>query len=77
MTQDDIIRIAREAGGTAYTNRHCPGETAMAFGPQALERFAKLVAANAAAAEREALASEAERNGNTVLAMQIRARGQQ
>ena len=30
-----------------------------------------------AAAEREALASEAERNGNTILAMQIRARGQQ
>lgn len=43
MTKDDIIRMAREAGGTAYTNRHFPGETAMAFGPQALERFAKLV----------------------------------
>lgn len=52
MTKDDIIRMAREAGGTAYTNRHCPGETAMAFGPQALERFAKLIAA----AEREACA---------------------
>ena len=75
--RSEIIRMAREAGGTAYVNRHYPGETAMAFGPQALERFAQLIEANAAAAEREALASEAEKNGNTILAMQIRARGQQ
>lgn len=87
MTQEEIIRMAREAGGTAYTNRHCPGETAMAFGPQALERFAQLVAANAAATEREACVKliESRKTGADELmdsvrdmeARAIRARGQQ
>jgi hypothetical protein len=76
MTQEDIIRLAREAGGTAYTNRHYE-ETAFAFGPEALKRFAKLVAAaerkymiyasphiwstEAVKQERERLASEIEK----------------
>lgn len=34
-----IIETARAAGGTTYTNRHYPGETACAFGPEALARF--------------------------------------
>ena len=68
MEKEDIIRMAREAWNEA-------GEGWVVEGwfkdrEKAFERFAQLVAA----AEREALASEAERNGNTVLAMQIRAR---
>lgn len=35
---DHIIKAAKEAGGTTYTNRHHDG-TACAFGPEALERF--------------------------------------
>lgn len=35
---DDIIKAAKAAGGTTYTNRHHDG-TACAFGPDALERF--------------------------------------
>lgn len=48
MTQDEVIAIAKEAGGTAYTNRFVEG-TAFAFGPEALERFASLVAARTVA----------------------------
>lgn len=55
MTRDDIIRMAREAGGTVYTNRHVDG-SAVAFGPESLARFAALVAA----AEREACAKVCE-----------------
>ena len=36
---DHIIKAAKAAGGTTYTNRHCPGETACAFGPEALRAF--------------------------------------
>lgn len=35
---DHIIKAAKEAGGTTYTNRHYDG-TACAFGPESLERF--------------------------------------
>lgn len=35
---DHIIKAAKAAGGTTYTNRHHDG-TACAFGPEALERF--------------------------------------
>ena len=38
------IELAREAGGTAYTNRHVDG-SAFAFGPEALDRFAAAVEA--------------------------------
>ena len=65
MNRDDVIRMAREAG--------------IPYDPwpdsaynKNIERFAALVAA----AENEKLAAEAERNGNTILAMQIRARRQ-
>lgn len=34
-----IIEAARLAGGTTYTNRHFPGETACAFSPWALREF--------------------------------------
>ena len=44
MTQDEIIKLARQAGGTPYVNRHYPGETSFAFGPKAFEAFAELVA---------------------------------
>jgi len=36
---DKITEAAKAAGGTTYVNRHYPGETACAFGPEALERF--------------------------------------
>lgn len=42
-----IIEAARSAGGTTYTNRHYPGETACAFGPEALARFYALARAEA------------------------------
>lgn len=34
-----IIDAAKAAGGTTYTNRHYPGGTACAFGPEALRAF--------------------------------------
>ena len=42
-----IIEAAKAAGGTTYTNRHFPGETACAFGPEALARFYAIVRAEA------------------------------
>ena len=36
---DHIIKAAKAAGGTTYTNRHYPDAPAAAFGPEALERF--------------------------------------
>ena len=36
---DKITEAAKAAGGTTYTNRHYPGETAAAFGPEALKEF--------------------------------------
>jgi len=56
MTKDDIIKLARQAGGTAYVNRHYPGETAMAFSNGTLLQFAALVAQ----AEREECAKVCE-----------------
>ena len=38
------LELAREAGGTAYTNRHVDG-SAVAFGPGALDRYTALVEA--------------------------------
>jgi len=43
INKNTIIRLAREAGGTPYVNRHFPGETAMGFGPQALQDFAQAI----------------------------------
>ena len=52
MTKEDIIKLAREAEGTPYVNRHYPGVTSFGFNETTLEHFANLVAA----AEREACA---------------------
>lgn len=52
MTRADIIRMARDAQATPYTNRHFPDRPFHTFSPEQLERFATLVAA----AEREACA---------------------
>jgi len=73
MTQEDIIRMAREAGAAPYTSRHYPDRTTHTFSPNQLERFAALVAA----AEREACAVIAF-NADTYIqaAAAIRARGQ-
>ena len=43
MKQDEIIKLARQAGGTPYVNRHYPGETSFAFGPKAFEAFTQLL----------------------------------
>lgn len=42
-----LIEAAKAAGGTTYTNRHYPGETACAFGPEALARFYAIARAEA------------------------------
>jgi len=72
MTGDDIIRMAREAGG--YVSEMPMGD-AWLFDDAALERFAALVAA----AEREACAKLCDgwmhANGNDCAAA-IRARGE-
>ena len=66
MTQDEIIKMAREAGGCeiGYGSTLWVGTHSTEF----LEAFAKLVASK----ERERLASIAEKNGNDILAMQLR-----
>jgi hypothetical protein len=46
----DIIKLAREAGATPYTNRHYPDRPTHTFNVEQIERFAELVAAQ----EREA-----------------------
>ena len=56
---EHIIKAAKEAGGTTYTNRHHDG-TACAFGPEALERFWAI--AYAAGMERAAEIAEAEQD---------------
>jgi hypothetical protein len=43
MTRDDIIRMAREAGATPYTNRHYPDRPTHTFNPEQLGRFAALI----------------------------------
>ena len=79
MHKEIILRWAMQAG--------CTANEANAW-ITTLERFATIVAdatikasqdyklgyADGAFAEREALAAEAEKNGNIILAMQIRAR---
>ena len=47
MTRDDIIRIAREAGATPYTNRHYPDRPTHTFNPEQLGRFAARIAQEA------------------------------
>jgi hypothetical protein len=78
MTQDDIIRMAREAGATF------PGVGIWHRfdSPETLKRFANLVATRAAALEREACAKVCEAGVNsdkypslTDCAAAIRARG--
>ena len=60
MTQDEIIKMAREAGGCeiGYGSTLWVGTQSAEF----LEAFAKLVASK----ERERLASIAEKNGNDI-----------
>lgn len=40
MTKDEIIKLAREAGGISYTHRSDTNEHSFAFGPQGIEAFA-------------------------------------
>jgi len=78
MSEEEIIRMAREAGASTEIKHVTVGNgDGIVFTPDELARFADLVAA----AEREACADIAENwrcNGcpRTVLADQIRARGQ-
>ena len=74
MTQEEIIEMARQAGGMFS---ELPMMDAWVFGDKSLEAFAKLVAQH----EREACADIAENwNSNGFprvgVAAQIRARGQ-
>jgi hypothetical protein len=77
MNREKIIQMAREAGATPYTNRHYPDRPVHSFMPEALERFAALVAA----AEREACAKVVEQTKwsnwfQADCAAAIRARGE-
>ena len=87
MNRNDIIQIAREAGLHIATDINWMPIIGLKYA----EKFAALVIANhppqsymtwqegyeaGKQTERDALAAEAEKNGNTILAMQIRARGQ-
>ena len=56
MTKDDITKLARQAEGTPYVNRHYPGVTSFGFNETTLLTFANLVAAH----EREACAAICE-----------------
>ena len=47
MTRDDIIRMAREAGATPYTNRHYPDRPTHTFNLEQLECFTVRVAQKA------------------------------
>lgn len=72
MTREDIIRMGQTAGilePLGYTDPSLKNWRNDVLWK--LERFALYVAA----AKCEELAIEAERNGNTILAQQIRARG--
>ena len=84
MNREDIIKLARDCG----INFHQAGwpeleRFASLVAAHTRETEFKPYwnnyrqgVADGAAAENEKLAAEAERNGNTILAMQIRARGQ-
>lgn len=56
LSREEVIRMAREADGHAYTNRHMKDEPAFAFSIDRLERFFNAAYAAGAAAEREACA---------------------
>ena len=72
MNKDDITKLARQAEGTPYVNRHYPGVTSFGFNETTLLAFAKLVAA----AEREACAKVCgDFAGALDAAAAIRARG--
>jgi hypothetical protein len=86
MTQEDIIRMAREAG-FAINELHCSPPIITFVGQEVvIERFAELVRAEAQADEREACAKLCDAEEETAneetwyqcakeLAKQIRARG--
>jgi hypothetical protein len=64
MTQDEIIDMAKQAGLIVNSPYLMPHDNVL----RGIEAFAKLVAAK----ERERLAATAEKNGNQILAMQLR-----
>jgi len=66
MTQDEIIEMAKQVYGI---NDGKPLHSSALFH---LEAFAKLIAVKIC----EELATEAERNGNVILAMQLRGRNE-
>lgn len=45
QTKDPLTALAQQYA-TKYTNRHTPGETAFAFGPEAWQEFCKAVQAH-------------------------------
>ena len=69
MTKEEIIKMAQKADASFEVSQF---HEESIIGMNAIERFAKLVAEHIC----ETLALEAEKNGNNILAMQIRARGQ-
>ena len=41
MTHTEALKLAKECGATAYTNRHYPDAAAVTFSPLAWEKFCK------------------------------------
>ena len=90
MTQDEIIEMAKQAGlldmdfeagdweiHELTTFARLVADKATEEANARANASWTLMCKKMVAAEREELAAEAERNGNTILAMQIRARGQE
>ena len=66
MTQDEIIRMARDVGLLPENSHPAPETRHTKAKYRAVERFAALVEARVAAAEREACAKVAEDDDHTV-----------
>ena len=68
MTKDEIIKLAREAGGSPYVHRSAPNEPAFAFGPEGLQAFALACYEAGRTAERSECERLCARIGDYVLA---------
>jgi hypothetical protein len=59
MNKQDILRMAKEAGATPYTNRHYPDRPTHTFTVEQLERFFHMAQAAAVEQERKEFAVHA------------------
>ncbi len=71
MTPDQIKALAKQAGGTPYTNRYFPGKLAVAFHGGALIEFVRLVRESALDEAAAACTAIAVAPSNCVLGVAI------